>query len=151
MKKITLILLILLFVININSLQAQEDKYKVIQGIGYLHTQVTMLLVHWEKHPLNHKALDAHEAELQDHIITELEHDEEWVEFMMVEGSLSHFSEHIDEKTKIIINNNLKFYHHVLTNLRNPDDINSKIDEWNKKLKVAENDLYHTIFPALCK
>ena len=72
-------------------MQAQEDKYRAIQGFGYLHTQVTMLIVHWKTHPLNHKAVDKHEAALQNHIINELEHDEEWVEFMMVESSLSHF------------------------------------------------------------
>lgn len=133
------------------SVQAQEDKYRAIQGFGYLHTQVTMLIVHWKTHPLNHKAVDKHEAALQNHIINELEHDEEWVEFMMVESSLSHFSEHIDQNVQKIINENLKFYHEVLTHLREPDSISSKLQDWNKKLKKAEDNLFKVIYPALCK
>lgn len=150
MKKLTILSLVLLFIFS-NNINAQEDKYRAIQGFGYLHTQVTMLIVHWKTHPLNHKPVDKHEAELQDHIINELEHDEEWVEFMMVEGSLSHFSDHIDESVQKIINENLQFYHSVLTHLRKPEDISSKIEDWQKKLKEAEKKLFNTIYPALCK
>ncbi|MCH2021197.1 MAG: hypothetical protein MK207_01855 [Saprospiraceae bacterium] len=151
MKKITIVLFVLLFFMNNISLKAQEDKYKVIQGIGYLHTQVTMLIVHWKKHPLNHKALDAHEAKLQEHIISELEHDEEWIEYMMVEANLSQFSENFDKKTKFIIKKNLKFYHTVISSLNNPKEFSENLPDWLTQLKDSEINLYNYIYPALCK
>jgi len=130
MKHITFLALAYLFLFTNSSMQAQEDKYKAIQGFGYLHTEVAMLISHWEKHPLNHKAADEHEKMLKEHIIVELEHDEEWVEYMMVEGSLSHFEDLLDDESKKVISTNLKFYHKVLTHLRNPEEIDSKIKDW---------------------
>jgi hypothetical protein len=151
MQKLISLFLFFVLYFSFSLVQAQEDKYRAIQGFGYLHTQVTMLIVHWKTHPLNHKAVDKHEADLQNHIINELEHDEEWVEFMMVEGSLSHFSDHIDQDVQKTINENLQFYHKVLTHLRQPDDINKHLSEWKESLKKAEEKLYKIIYPALCK
>ncbi len=151
MQKLISLFLFFVLYFSFSLVQAQEDKYRAIQGFGYLHTQVTMLIVHWKTHPLNHKAVDKHEAALQNHIINELEHDEEWVEFMMVEGSLSHFSDHIDQDVQKTINENLQFYHKVLTHLRQPDDINKHLSKWKESLKKAEEKLYKIIYPALCK
>ncbi len=151
MRTFTFLALAYLFLLNSNPVQAQEDKYKVIQGFGYLHTQVSMLLSHWEKHPLNHEATEKQEAALQEHIIAELEHDEEWVEFMMVEESLSHFEDKLDDPIKKIIHENLQFYHLVLTHLRKPKEVDAKLNEWREQFKNIQNNLYNQIFPVLCR
>ena len=151
MRKFSFLVLTYFFLLTSNPVQAQKDKYKVIQGFGYLHTQVSMLLNHWEKHPLNHKATEEQEAKLQEHIIAELEHDEEWVEFMMVEESLSHFEGNLDASIKKIIHENLQFYHAVLTHLRKPEEIDEKLKEWREQFKIIQNNLYNQIFPVLCK
>ena len=149
MKNIFIAFLFLIF-LSTQSF-AQKDKYKMIQGLGYLHTQVTMLIVHWEKHPLNHKPVDDHEAMLQEHIITEMEHDEEWAEYMMVENNLSHFEHVLDDKIKKSINQALEFYHYVISHLRKPEEVKIQYDDWKKKLAETETLLFEVIYPALCK
>lgn len=134
------------------SAQGHEDKYKVVQGLGYLHTQVTLLLDNWEIHPLNDIPLDDVAEEYYDHFLEEFEHDEEWVEFMMVEDNLLEgFGEELDASIEDAIDENLIFYDEVYKIVRKPGVLSKELKEYKIRLKEAENRLYQTIYPALIK
>ena len=151
MRSIVLCFLFLVFYSQINAQsQSQTNRYKVIQGFGYLHTQVDFIISHWADHPLNHKPVDEHEAKLQEHIINEIEFDEEWVEFMMVEDNIATISKNTDQMVVDALHENLRFYHMVLTHLRNPEEVDQKIKKWEVELKKASINLYDVIYRALC-
>ncbi|MCB9230283.1 MAG: hypothetical protein H6581_01350 [Bacteroidia bacterium] len=130
---------------------AVVKKYLAIQGLGYLHTQVALLIKNWEIHPLNHAALDEHEHEFQKHLLEELEHDEEWAEYMMVEENLV-FSEEgliLDVDVQDALDDNLEFYHRVIKSLRTPDTFN--IEQFEGELELASERLYNVVFPAIIR
>lgn len=130
--------------------KAQEAKYKAIQGIGYLHTQITLLLNNWEFHPLSQVPLDEFEEEFEQHFIEELEHDEQWVEYMMVEENfLLNFSEDVDEDTEDAIEENLEFYRSVITAIKK-GSIKERLADLRTQLRLMDENLYEEIFPALC-
>lgn len=140
----------LLFSGNLNA--QVEDKYKVIQGLSYLHTQVSLILTNWEVHPLNKIPLDGIEEEFQNHFVEEMEHDEEWVEFILVEDNLlDRFGEGLSPEVGGAIEENLEFYGEIFKMLRNPDEVTLQIEDMIDALKVAEERLYETIFPAIIK
>ena len=143
---------ILFFLVISVSVVAQDSRYKGIQGIGYLHTQTALILNNWDKHPLNHRPMDKHEEILQKHFIEEFEHDEEWVDIVLVESNLfEEFENHIDEKVEDAIKENLEFYLKVLKSLRNPEEVTKNHKLWSKELIEANIRLYDVIYPALCK
>ena len=134
------------------SAQGQEDKYKVIQGLGYLHTQVTLLLNNWEVHPLNDIPLEEVAEEYYDHFLEEFEHDEEWVEFMMVEDNLLEgFGEDLDMSIEDAIDENLIFYDEVYKIVKKPGLLTKQLADYKKKLKEADQRLYGKIYPALIR
>ncbi|MCH2045644.1 MAG: hypothetical protein MK212_16125 [Saprospiraceae bacterium] len=147
--------LLILGVMACFQVQAQDNedknmKYKAIQGLGYLHTQTTMIIDHWDTHMLNHKPMDEHEKEFQDHMRKELEHDEEWAEYMMVEDNLmNHFS--LKDNVKSALNANLSFYHEVIHLLNDPDGFSEKLEDLKTRLGEADKNIYEVIYPALCK
>lgn len=155
MKKYALLFVSLLFITVMFSGQAHaqnEDKYKVIQGISYLHTQVSLILTNWDVHPLNKIPLDGIEEEFQNHFVEEMEHDEEWVEFILVEDNLlDRFGEGLTPEVGGAIEDNLEFYAQIFKMLRNPDQVTLQIDDMIDGLKAAEDRLYQTIFPAIIK
>lgn len=146
-----LITLVLFFCLRSEAF-AQEAKYKAIQGIGYLHTQVTLLVKNWEFHPLAQVPLDDFEEEWREHMLEELEHDEEWAEYMMVEDNVYfHFDDILDTETEDALNANLEFYRQVITSLRDPDQVEKQLPSWREELSNANDRLYEQIYPALCK
>ncbi len=150
MKKTVYLLLI--FISTYQITLAQSEKYKGIQGIGYLHTQTTLLLNNWDIHPLNHKPMDEHEAEFQMHLREEIQHDEEWVEYVLVEENLLHqFRDHITDQVTDAIDANISFYLEVLKALKDPELMDKNRDTWQKELVDANIRLYDVIYPALCK
>ena len=153
MKRYTLItsLLVVFILSSFQSAQAQEDKYKIIQGLGYLHTQVTLLIDHWKYHPLNDIPMDDISEEYYDHFLEEFEHDEEWVEFMMVEENLmKHFGEDITEEVATAIEDNLVFYEDIYEKVKKPGVMSKELEGLKEKMKEADHKFYHTILPALC-
>ncbi|MEM0997338.1 MAG: hypothetical protein AAGN35_09680 [Bacteroidota bacterium] len=128
------------------------DKYKVVQGLGYLHTQVKLLLDNWSIHPLNTTPLDDFEEEWQKHLREEIEHDEEWAEFMLVEENLlDSFGEGLNPEVEGAVEENLKFYRDVIKMLRTPEQMGDEIDPLKESLAEAEDRLYQVIFPAMIK
>ncbi len=131
---------------------AQKSKYQGIQGLGYLHTQVTILIDNWETHPLSESGLDAFEEEYKQHFVEEIEHDEEWVEFMLVEDNLLfQFDSHIDAKVEEAIEENLDFYHKVIQTIRDSETMSASLEELKGLLQEADSNLYDIIYPAICK
>ncbi len=154
MNRITpkLLLLSILCLCFGSQVSAQKSKYQGIQGLGYLHTQVTILIENWETHPLSEIGLDVFEEEYKQHFIEEIEHDEEWVEFMLVEDNLLfQFDSHIDAKVEEAIENNLGFYHKVIQMIREPDSMEASLDVLKGDLQQADSNLYDIIYPAICK
>lgn len=132
--------------------QAQDDKYKSIQGIGYLHTQTALILNNWKTHPLNHEPMSKQEAVIQSHFLEEFEHDEEWVDIVLVESNVfEQFKDHMNEKVEDAIRDNLEFYKDVLEALKYPDKISDNREAWLEDLVQANIRLYDVIYPALCK
>ena len=135
-----------------NPVSAQKAKYQGIQGLGYLHTQVTILIDNWETHPLSETSLDAFEEEYKNHFLEEIEHDEEWVEFMLVEENLIYqFDDHIDVKVEEAIEDNLRFYHRVVQMIQDPETMEASLEELKADLQGADSNLYDIIYPAICK
>lgn len=131
---------------------AQKSKYQGIQGLGYLHTQVTILVDNWETHPLSESGLDAFEEEYKQHFVEEIAHDEEWVEFMLVEDNLLfQFDSHIDASVEEAIEENLEFYHRVIKMIQDPDSMDASLEELKGELQGADSKLYDIIYPAICK
>lgn len=131
---------------------AQKSKYQGIQGLGYLHTQVTILIENWETHPLSENGLDVFEEEYKQHFLEEIEHDEEWVEFMLVEDNLLfQFDSHIDAEVEEAIEHNLAFYHKVVELIKDPESMGASLDELKGDLQEADSNLYDIIYPAICK
>jgi hypothetical protein len=155
MKKFAFIFAPLLFLMLSfsNTAQAQsQDKYKVIQGLSYLHTQVSLILTNWDVHPLNKIPLDGIEAEFQNHFVEEMAHDEEWVEFILVEDNLlDRFGEGLSPEVGGAIEENLEFYDKIFQMLRDADEVSLQIEDMLDALKAAEERLYLTIFPAIIK
>lgn len=145
-------LLALLFLGFSLSAQAQKLKYQAIQGLGYLHTQVTILIENWNTHPLNEMGLDAFQSEYRDHFLEEIKHDEEWVEFMLVEDNvLFQFDEHLDAATEEAIEENIAFYDKVIGLIQSRDEMDANMDALVNELEEADARLYDVIYPALCK
>ena len=139
--------LLLVFVPRVQA-QDEMDKYKVVQGIGYLHTQVTLIIEGWDVHPLNHKPVDEMEAAFQNHMIQEYEHDEEWAQFLLVDDIvLDHFGEFLDADEEDALNYNLDFYNRVIKALENPEVFPE--EEFKEDLEMANEYLYDMIYPAL--
>lgn len=140
--------------ISLGFVQAQENetRYLGIQGIGYLHTQTALILNNWEHHPLNHEPMGEQEAMIQKHFLEEFEHDEEWVDIVLVESNLfDEFNEHLDDDAVDAIKDNLAFYRLVLEALKTPEKITKNQAAWQKDLIKANIRLYDIIYPALCK
>lgn len=130
--------------------QAQEKKYKVVQGLSYLHTQVSLLIDNWEVHPLSGIELDKFSAEYKKHFIDEIEHDEEWVEFMLVDENWnSVLGDSTDKELTKALNKNLVFYHEVYQLMKEPKEFGKKLNNLMRKKEKADDRLYHIIFPAL--
>lgn len=148
-------LLALLFIGLAWSTQAQnnDEKYKAIQGIGYLHTQTSLLLTNWDIHPLNHKPMDEQEAVFQEHLIEEIEHDEEWAEYVLVEDNLfdGPLKENISDEVRYAIETNIAFYLKILKAIRDPELMKKNRKLWQKEMVDANKRLYDEIFPALVK
>lgn len=147
LKKLLILPFVFIFLVSF----AQEKRYKAVQGLGYLHTQVSLLINNWDVHPLNHAAIDEHEEIFQKHLVEELEHDEEWAEYMMVEENLV-FAEGgiiLDLDVQEALDDNLEFYHMVIKALRSPDTFD--LDEYEVELELADERLYELIFPALIR
>lgn len=131
---------------------SQKERYQAIQGLGYLHTQVTILLENWEMHPLNEFDLDEFEKDYKRHFVEEITHDEEWVEFMLVEDNLLfQFEEHIDADVEDALRDNLEFYRKVINLLRNSEEMDIQLTDLRNELQGADSRLYEQIYPALCK
>jgi hypothetical protein len=150
------LLLLPLMLVFTNPLQAQEpevpNKYKVVQGLGYLHTQVTLILDNWTMHPLNTTPLDEFEEEWQKHLLEEIEHDEEWAEFMLVEDNLlDEFGADIGPEVEGAVETNLEFYREVIKLLHEPDRMSEELESLRDQQKEAEGRLYETIFPGMIK
>lgn len=151
---------ILLFIcISICSLQAQDEseefikekaqkRYKVVQGISYLHTQVKLIIDNWGVHPLSETTIDKFEKEYQKHFIEEFEHDEKWVEIMLEKNLLDGFG-NLDSKVEGAIQKNLVFYQEVYALVKKPKLFTSSLKSISKRMDKAEKRLYDTIFPAL--
>ncbi len=145
-------LLFILFFSLAFTLQAQKKKYQAIQGLGYLHTQITILIDNWEVHPLNEISLDAFQKEYRSHFVEEIQHDEEWVEFMLVEDNLLFgFEEHISADVEEALESNIEFYDRVIEMLRSPDEVTLNLEALENELEDADARLYEVIYPALCK
>lgn len=133
-------------------LQAQKERFQGIQGLGYLHTQVTILITNWETHPLSEMGLDAFEEEYKQHFLDEIKHDEEWVEFMLVEDNLLfQFDSKIEADVETAIEENLRFYSRVIDMVQDQDTMEASLLELRNELKGADSKLYDVIYPAICK
>lgn len=131
---------------------AQQKRYKAIQGMGYLHTQVTILIDNWTTHPLSSIDLDEFQKEYREHFLDEIQHDEEWVEFMLVEDNvLFQFDNHIDAVTEEAIEENIRFYDRVIELIKSPDEMEANLEALRNELQEADYRLYDVIYPALCK
>lgn len=132
--------------------QAQKKKYQAIQGLGYLHTQVTILIDNWELHPLSDIDLDEFQKEYREHFLEEIQHDEEWVEFMLVEDNLLfQFDEHIDAVTEEAIEENIAFYDKVIELIQQPESMEASLEELRNELQEVDARLYDVIYPSLCR
>lgn len=155
MKKIlTSVLALAFFVLLTENATAQDkiEKYRGIQGLGYLHTQVTLLIENWGTHPLNHKPMDEHEKEWQEHLQQEIEHDEELVELLFVEeGLVYQLDEMLDPDTEADLEANLEFYREIIHAVSEPEKFTDNLQGWKEELEVAERRLYEDIFPAIIK
>ncbi|MGB0524176.1 MAG: hypothetical protein ACPGJS_14505 [Flammeovirgaceae bacterium] len=152
MKSIFLksVLLTAFFLVMAIAAQAQEKKFKVVQGLSYLHTQVELIIDNWEVHPLSTVDLDKFAAEYKKHFIEEIEHDEEWVEFMLVDENWdSVFGDSISKDVEQALNKNLVFYSEVYELIKTPETFTKKLKVLMKRREKADHRLYHIIFPAL--
>lgn len=132
------------------SAEAQEKKYKVVQGLSYLHTQVSLLLDNWEVHPLSTIDLDKFSAEYKKHFIEEIEHDEKWVEFMLVDENWnSVLGDSVSKEVIKALNKNLVFYDDVFQLIKKPKEFTKKLRVLMRQKEQADDRLYHVIFPAL--
>ena len=147
-KRVTVLPILFAFCFVCLNLNAQNEKFKVIQGLGYLHTQVSIIVNGWEIHPLNIVPMDDFEEEFEKHFLEELEHDEEWVESLMVEDGIMNALEGIiDDEAEEAIFANLAFYESVIKGLRDPEKVN--VSSWRAQLLEANSRLYEVIFPDL--
>lgn len=90
--------------------------------------------------------------EYYDHFLEEFEHDEEWVEYMMVEDNLlDGFGEEVDPSIEDAIEENLVFYDEIYKIVHKPGLLSKQKKEYDAKLKEADDRLYDVIFPALIK
>lgn len=146
-------LLLLLLALGLStSLQAQKKKYQAIQGLGYLHTQITILIDNWATHPLNEGSVDEFTREFRDHFVEEIQHDEEWVEFMLVEDNLLFgFEEHISAEVEEALESNIEFYDKVIEMIQTPEEMSLNLEALQNELEDADARLYDVIYPALCK
>lgn len=142
-------LVLILCVVAVSG-QAQNKRYKVIQGLSYLHTQVSLIINNWEVHPLSTIELDKFSEEYKKHFIEEIEHDEEWVEFMLVDENWNAaLGDNNSKDVEKALNQNLLFYRLVYELIQKPETVTKKLPTLMKRLEKADNRLYQIIFPAL--
>ncbi len=156
MSKLQTIFAALVFLLTFGTGFTQEDeaippRYKAVVGIGYLHTQVQLIVENWEIYPLNNIPLDEFEEEWQQHMVEELEHDEEWADYMLEDNTLFGAGEVLPDEVEEAINANLEFYHDVISLLRTPGELTKKIKLVREEMADASERLYEVILPALVK
>lgn len=156
MNNLKKIILGLLIVMGANLAVAQptdevKTHHEALVGMSYLHIQVTLILNHWDFHPLNNIPLDEIDGEFQEHMLEEMEHDEAWVDNLLVEEVFDSMDPPLEIETEEAINANLEFYEQVLGLLRDPEALSKKIKSLQEELEEAETRLYDIILPALAK